>query len=98
MIHRCFAHSLATIATIATIVATATPSLAGAPECSERSSLSQEDARCGYSYRFLDDPLAAGGLSAGDARVRGAHQPQRVLLIRPRAHFVVEMLKSVEDL
>jgi hypothetical protein len=36
-----------------------------------------------YSYRFLDDPLTAGGINANDA---------------PRTAFIVEMLKTVESL
>jgi hypothetical protein len=49
-------------------------------------------------YRFKDDALLGAGFGAeGDViRVRGVGL--RVLLIRPRASFVPEMLKSVENL
>jgi hypothetical protein len=52
----------------------------------------------GYSYQFSDDPLAAGGFDAHDARILVASHVIRTTLIRPRTAFVVEMLKSVENL
>ena len=55
------------------------------------------DAR-GYMYQFTDDPLAAGGFDAHDARIVVASHRVRATLIRPRTAFVVEMLKSVENL
>jgi hypothetical protein len=52
----------------------------------------------GYTYEFSDDPLAAGGLSPSDARIRVRPGGFRTLLTRPRTHFVVEMLRSVENI
>ena len=52
----------------------------------------------GYTYQFTDDPLAAGGVNANDARISVASHVIRTTLIRPRVAFVVEMLKSVENL
>lgn len=51
-----------------------------------------------YSYRFIDDPLTAGGVGANDARIVVAGHAVRTTLIRPRMAFIVEMLKSVEGL
>ena len=55
------------------------------------------DAR-GYTYQFTDDPLAAGGFDAHDARIVVASHAVRTTLIRPRTTFVAEMLKTVENL
>jgi hypothetical protein len=52
----------------------------------------------GYGYTFDDDPLAAGGFGPGDATIRVRPKGVRTTLIRPRTSFVVEMLKSVENL
>jgi hypothetical protein len=51
-----------------------------------------------YGYRFLDDPLTAGGFGGNDARITVASHAMRATLIRPRTAFVVEMLKTVENL
>ena len=52
----------------------------------------------GYTYQFTDDPLAAGGFDANDARIVVASHVVRTTLIRPRTTFVAEMLKTVENL
>ena len=52
----------------------------------------------GYSYTFKDDALKAGGLSPTDPRLHVVIHAARSLLIRPRTHFIAEMLKSVENL
>ena len=52
----------------------------------------------GYTYQFTDDPLAAGGFDAHDARIVVASHVVRTTLIRPRTTFVAEMLKTVENL
>ena len=62
-----------------------------------RPSTAAADGR-GYMYQFTDDPLAAGGFDAHDARIVVANHRVRATLIRPRIAFVVEMLKSVENL
>ena len=51
-----------------------------------------------YSYTFVDDPLAAGYFGANDARLVVASHAVRMTLIRPRTAFIVEMLKTVENL
>ena len=51
-----------------------------------------------YTYQFTDDPLAAGGFDAHDARIVVASHVIRTTLIRPRTTFVAEMLKTVENL
>ena len=52
----------------------------------------------GYGYTFDDDSLDAGGFGPGDATIRVRPKGVRTTLIRPRTSFVVEMLKSVENL
>lgn len=52
----------------------------------------------GYGYEFEDDPLNAGGFGPNDATIRVRPKAARTTLIRPRTSFIVEMLKSVEDL
>ncbi|MFC1642679.1 hypothetical protein ACFL5O_08335, partial [Myxococcota bacterium] len=52
----------------------------------------------GYGYTFEDDPLNAGGFGPNDATIRVRPRAARTTLIRPRTHFVPEMLKSVENL
>ena len=52
----------------------------------------------GYTYEFGDDPLQAGNNGAYTARIRVLPRGVRQTLIRPRMHFVPEMLKSVENL
>lgn len=51
-----------------------------------------------YSVDFLDDLLDANGVDANAAVIRGNWRPPRMLLIRPRANFVPELRKSVENL
>jgi hypothetical protein len=51
-----------------------------------------------YTVDFLDDLLNAPGVDANAAVIRGTWRPPRMLLIRPRASFVPELRKSVENL
>ncbi|MBL9027988.1 MAG: hypothetical protein JNL21_37700 [Myxococcales bacterium] len=51
-----------------------------------------------YSVEFLDNLLNADGIDANAAVIRGTWRPPRMLLIRPRANFVPELRKSVENL
>ena len=51
-----------------------------------------------YGYIFQDDPLQAEGKNANTAQIRVRKGGTRELLLRPRVHFVTEMLKSVENL
>jgi len=52
----------------------------------------------GYGYEFSDDPLAAGGFGPNDATIKVRPKAARTTLIRPRTHFIPEMLKSVENI
>jgi hypothetical protein len=52
----------------------------------------------GYEYRFQDDPLYATSGGAAAARIHVRKQGARETLIRPRLHFIPELLKSVEDI
>lgn len=52
----------------------------------------------GYGYEFDDDPLSAGGFGPNDATIKVRPRAARTTLIRPRTHFIPEMLKSVENI
>jgi hypothetical protein len=52
----------------------------------------------GYAYRFDDDPLSAMRQEATGGLLRVRRMTARPMLLRPRLHFVPEMLKSVESL
>jgi hypothetical protein len=54
---------------------------------------SKEDS---YTYTFIDDDLLGDTLSSPPPILKGGWRPKRITLIRPRASFVGEMLKSVE--
>jgi hypothetical protein len=49
-------------------------------------------------YWFDDDPLNAGAYGTGDYTIKVRNRHPRSTLIRPRAQFVTEMLKSVENI
>jgi hypothetical protein len=49
-------------------------------------------------YEFKDDPLSAGGLDPNGAQLKVRKKPPITTLIRPRASFVPELLKSVEHI
>jgi hypothetical protein len=51
-----------------------------------------------YGYEFSDDALKAEGPGAHTARITVIPVGRRDRLLRPRVHFVTEMLKSVEQL
>jgi len=51
-----------------------------------------------YSYHFDDDLMVGDTFSAATPLLRLRARPPHILLIRPRASFVGEMLKSVEVL
>lgn len=52
----------------------------------------------GYAYDFQDDVLAANPNAAQGSLIRLRTHIVRRTLIRPRAHFVPELLKSVEQI
>jgi hypothetical protein len=51
-----------------------------------------------YGYIFHDDVLRADTNGANAARITVVKSMKRDRLIRPRVHFVSEMLKSVEKM
>lgn len=51
-----------------------------------------------YGYIFTDDVLAAGAEGASGAQITVLKLGRRDRLLRPRVHFVQEMLKSVENM
>lgn len=52
----------------------------------------------GYSYHFDDDLMVGDTFDSPPPLLRMGHRPQHITLLRPRASFVAEMLKSVEAL
>jgi hypothetical protein len=52
----------------------------------------------GWVYAFDDDPLAGAGPDLNAPRIQVLAHALRQQLIRPRATFVTEMIKSVENL
>jgi hypothetical protein len=60
--------------------------------------IAEKETSEGYGYEFDDDPLSAGGFGPNDATIRVRPRAARTTLIRPRTHFIPEMLKSVESL
>jgi hypothetical protein len=51
-----------------------------------------------YGYVFQDDVLKGDTLGAGGPQITVLKMGRRDRLLRPRMHFVSEMLKSVENL
>lgn len=51
-----------------------------------------------YGYTFGDDLLKADAMGATGAQIKVLPKPKRDKLLRPRVHFVAEMLKSVENM
>ncbi len=51
-----------------------------------------------WYYRFGDDPLNAAANATHGMRIIKRTPAKRVQLIRPRVHFVPELLKSVEHI
>lgn len=52
----------------------------------------------GYGYTFEDDPLTSGVAGTTGFVLKVRPKGARELLLRPRASFVPELLKSVESL
>jgi hypothetical protein len=51
-----------------------------------------------YGYAFKDDLLKGDSQGAMAARIQVIPTGRRERLLRPRVHFVAEMLKSVENM
>ncbi len=58
----------------------------------------RDDDQDGYAYVFEDDPLTGLGQGATAAQIRVRPQGVRQMLLRPRVHFIPELLKSVEQI
>jgi hypothetical protein len=52
----------------------------------------------GYTYEFTDDSMVGDTFSSPPPEIRIRCRSPRIMLLRPRASFVGEMLKSVEVL
>lgn len=73
--------------------------LAAAALCCAQAAFAQPKASDdNYEYRFDDDYMVGDTLSQTPPLIVIRKKPLRVQLIRPRASFVTEMLKSVEAL
>lgn len=57
-----------------------------------------QDEEKGYGYIFDDDPLTGLGHGSTAATIRVRSQGVRQMLLRPRVHFIPELLKSVEQI
>jgi hypothetical protein len=68
--------------------------------CSVASNASADPPKKGqdYEYKFTDDKLLADTMGATGAKITVRKPPARDRLLRPRLHFVPEMLKSVENM
>lgn len=51
-----------------------------------------------YGYIFTDDVLNAENAGSSTAQIQVLKMGRRDRLLRPRVHFVPEMLKSVENM
>jgi len=65
---------------------------------SDRQRPRTSDTEDGYTYTFSDDPLSGNSDAANAAVIRTRRAGTRRTLIRPRLHFVPELLKTVENL
>jgi hypothetical protein len=64
----------------------------------EGSALAQTKEKTPEVIVFPDDELLTTPLFPQDAKIGGGHPAIRVLLVRPRLHFVPELLKTIENL
>lgn len=69
-----------------------------APARAQESNASNKKKDDSYGYIFTDDVLAAGAEGASGAQITVLKLGRRDRLLRPRVHFVQEMLKSVENM
>ena len=51
-----------------------------------------------YGYVFKDDDLIGKDMGAAGSQIKVLKLGRRDRLLRPRVHFVAEMLKSVENM
>jgi uncharacterized membrane protein len=80
------------------LLAALTLTALAAPAAAEQRRAAENKTEQGYAYTFEDDPLAAPGMDMMNGMIKVRPKAARNTLIRPRLHFVTEMLKSVEML
>ena len=78
--------------------AVALASLALAPAAAAQPPTTTDKNKGGYEYRFHDDLMQGVTMGANAPRITVVKMGRRDRLIRPRLHFVPEMLKSVEKM
>ncbi len=81
-----------TLITAATLLLS--PALASAAPTTKTAKASDTDT--GYAYDFDDDIMNGSGIGTNAAQIKVRPRHVRRTLIRPRLHFVPELLKSVE--
>lgn len=64
----------------------------------EGSALAQTKEKTPEVLVFPDDQLLTTPLFPDNAKIGGVRHTVRVLLVRPRLHFVPELLKTIENL
>lgn len=84
---------LFTLALVSTLVASSWCGVGHAETAESTRSASGE-----YEYRFVDDDLLGNTLTNGGDVYKVRAGFRRVLLLRPRTAFVVQLFKSVENL
>ncbi len=78
---------------LAAVLSLSVVALAGAAEAQ-----SNADENSGYSYHFDDDLMVGDTFDSPPPLLKMGHRIHRIPLLRPRASFVADMLKSVETL
>ena len=85
---------LMSAAVCSVLVFGASSALAETPSKTQKVETSEADE--GYGYKFEDDLLNAGVMGANSGTITIRTSIVRRTLIRPRTHFVPELLKSIE--
>ncbi len=70
----------------------------GVPRSVAAQPLARPDAVDSYGYVFKDDLMLGDGLGPAAPRIPALRRSLRDLLLRPRTHFIPQLLKSVEEL
>lgn len=80
------------------LAATFVLSIGGLASAGEGEDYTTQDETDGYSVKFVDDLLQDSGLDNTAPLIAVRPGASRTMLIRPRASFVSELRKSVENL
>lgn len=83
---------------LALAAAVASFSVVGAASAQTPTQARHEPSNDAYTYTFIDDDLLGDTLSSPPPILKGGWRTKRIMLIRPRASFVAEMLTSVETM